>query len=139
MSGNYSSTIDQGSNGIFTGSFTAVEEVKTLLAEYQVTLMKALKDASARETERIRQAASAEDSPWNGLANSLSVNFDPTEGQFVYGVEGDEETQRKAMDLEYGTLEQAAAPLLRSSAIQGQYDLSSTIDSSIRHELGKRY
>lgn len=139
MSGNYSSTIDQGSNGIFTGSFTAVEEVKTLLAEYQVTLMKALKDASARETQRIQQAASAEDSPWNGIASALKVDYDAEEGQFVYGVEGDEETQRKAMDLEYGTLEQAPAPLLRSSAIQGQYDLSSAIDSSVRHELGKRY
>jgi hypothetical protein len=139
MTGNYSSTLSQGSNGIFTGSFGAVDEVKTLVSEYHAVLMQAIKDAAKEETQRVRQAASDEKSPWNSIADSLNVDFDYNEGQFVYGVQGDEKTQQKAMDLEYGTLENAPAPLLRSSAIQGQYDLSLTLDSKVNNELGKRY
>lgn len=139
MIGINSSSISTGSNGVITGSFGAVDNVKVLLSEYHAVLMKAIKDASARETQRVRQAASAADSPWNGIANNLNVDFDYEEGQFSYNVTGDEEAQKKAMDLEYGTLDQAPQPLLRSSAIQGQYDLSLSIDSTINSELGKLY
>lgn len=139
MTGTYSSTLTEGSDGVFKGSFGAVEDVKVLLSEYHGVLMTALQQAAGEETDRIRQIAAESDSPWNPIADSLYVDFDYEAGQFVYGVKGDEKVQQKAVDLEYGMLEQPPAPLLRSSAIQGQYDLSSAIDAKVHNELGKRY
>lgn len=139
MTGISLSSTTVGSNGIFTGSFGAVDSAKTLIAEYHNLLIQTLNQAAEQETNRVRKAAASNESPWNKLSNNIKVDYDYENGQFVYGVKGDEQVQKKAMELEYGTLDTPPSPLLRSSAIQGQYDLSASIDQQVSNEMGKMY
>jgi hypothetical protein len=54
---------------------------------------------------------------------------------FNYSIEGDESTQSHAMTLEYGDGNNPPDPLLRTSAIGSQHDMSTDINQTLRTGL----
>lgn len=135
MTGSSSSYTSTSSSGMITGTFAAVEYAQNVLATYDKVLMDALKQAAKEETARIQKTARSEGSIWKEVADNLEVVYDHDNRQFTYTLSGDESVQRKAAGFEYGDMDQAPQPLLRSGALQGQYDLERNINDTLRTGL----
>lgn len=135
MTGSSSSYMSTSSTGIFTGSFGAVEYAEAVLQRYDEVLMQALKAAAQDEQARVRKAALQMQSGWSELSDKLLVQYDHEGRQFTYTIEGDERTQEKGMNLEYGNGHLAPEPLLRSNAIQSDYTMGASINEVLRSGL----
>ena len=132
MSGFSSTYLHDGSGAIFTGSFSVVDYAENILSQYDDALMTILKEKAQERQREIREAAATSDTGWASLANSIQVEYDHPTRNFTYTISGDEEAQRKALDLEYGNGHLAPTPLLRGTILQQQDKDTDDINSRLR-------
>lgn len=135
-----SSTIDSntGSDGIFTGSFGAVDYAEYILNTYDDVVMEALKDHAKAQQRSLRKMARASETQWRDIAKHISVKYRHNERNFVYSVKG-KKNQELAMNLEYGNGGTPPNPMLRSAAIQSQFDAEYGINNRMGNEFMKGF
>lgn len=134
------STIDSntGSNGIITGSFGAVDYAEYILNVYDDVVMSALNDHAKAQQRSLRKMARASQTKWRDIAKHIKVNYRHDERNFVYSVQG-AKNQELAMNLEYGNGGLPPVPMLRSAAIQSQFDAEYSINSRMGNEFMKGF
>lgn len=135
MSGMSLSYLPNGSGAIFTGSFSVVDYAENVLRQYDDVLMSVLKDKATERQKEIRKTAATSDTGWASLANSIEVTYDHDSRNFTYTIAGDEQEQRKALDLEYGNGHLAPTPLLRGTILQQQDKDADDINTRLRKLL----
>jgi hypothetical protein len=135
MTGSSLTHSPNSSSGIITGTFGAIEYVDNMLREYDKVLMQILHGSAAKAQTDLRKQASQSNTGWAEIADSISVEYVHDNRQFSYTITGDEATQEKAMNLEYGNGHLAPTPLLRGSILQQQDKQTEEINSSLRKTL----
>lgn len=131
-SDNYSPT---GSKGIIKGTFSVVDYAENVLRRYDDALMGILKAKAASRQSELRETARTSDTGWASIADSIEVNYNHESRNFTYTISGDEATQEKAMNLEYGNGHLAPTPLLRGTVLQQQDKDTKEIDEALKRIL----
>jgi hypothetical protein len=91
-----------------------------LIAEHAADILnEAVSKALSQEVSDVRDLASRT-SGYQGIANHISITYDPDTQTFTYGVDGDAAAQ--AADAEYGTPETAPSGLLRKRMASGELE-----------------
>lgn len=139
MSGFSSTYTPKGSGGIFNGSLSAVDYVDNLLRIYDKTLMDILHSKAKQTQNEMRESARKSGTGWAGIADSISVSYEHENRQFSYSISGDDATQEKAMNLEYGNGHLAPTPLLRGTILQQQDKDTEEINSRLRRTLMENF
>jgi hypothetical protein len=89
--------------------------------------------SKAKQTQNeMQDNARKSDTGWADIADSISVSYEHENRQFAYSISGDDATQEKAMNLEYGNGHLAPTPLLRGSILQQQDKQTEEINSKMR-------
>lgn len=135
MTGSSLTHSPNSSGGMITGTFGAVEYVDNMLREYDKVLMQILHGSAAKAQTDLRKQASQSDTGWAEIADSISVEYNHENRQFSYTITGDDATQERAMNLEYGNGHLAPTPLLRGSILQQQDKQTEEINSRLRKTL----
>ena len=135
MTGFSSTYTPKGSSGIFNGSLSVVDYVDNLLRIYDKTLMDILHAKAAQTQSDMQETASKSDTGWANIANTISVTYEHESRQFSYSISGDDATQEKAMNLEYGNGHLAPTPFLRTTILQQQDKDTSDINAQLRKTL----
>jgi hypothetical protein len=135
MTGSSSSYTSTSSKGVFTKSFGVIDYAQNILSKYDEILMQAFKDNAKAEQARVQKEANTRESGWKDISDKIKVAYDHEGRQFSYSIEGDESTQSHAMTLEYGDGTNPPDPLLRTSAIGSQHDMSTDINQTLRTGL----
>jgi len=132
MSGSSSTNSPNGSGAVITGTFSVVTYAENILSQYDKILMDILKSKATERQTEMRTNASASKTGWSEIANSIEVGYDHDSRSFTYTIAGDEATQRRAMDLEYGNGHLAPTPLLRTTILQQQDKDTDDINNALR-------
>lgn len=139
MDGSSSTTSAKGSTGIFTGTFSPVVYVEHILNEYPKALNKALKEQAERHQKALQQQATDIGGKWGELSSNIRVDYNNTTGVYNYYLEGEDNIQREAMALEYGTFSQAPTPLIRTNILEHQDGAANDISKNINMGISKGY
>lgn len=135
MTGSSSSYTSTSSKGVFTGSFGVIDYAQNILSKYDEILIKAFNETAKAEQARVQKEANTRESGWKNVSDKIRVAYDHEGRQFSYSIDGDESTQSHAMTLEYGDGNNPPDPLLRTSAIGSQHDMSTDINQTLRTGL----
>lgn len=135
MTGSSKTHSSTGSKGIFNGTFSAVEYAENILSRYDDALMSILNQKAESRQAELRETARTSDTGWASIANSIEVKYDHESRNFTYTINGDEATQEKAMNLEYGNGHLAPTPLLRGTVLQQQDKDTKEIDTALQRLL----
>jgi len=129
MTGSNSTPAHSGSSGIIKGSFGVVEYVSNLLKTYDEVVTDALTTFATEEQNALRTSALESKSGWRDIANNINVAYDHASRNIAYTISGGEDTQNKAMNLEYGNGALPPTPLLRNHVLKGQYESEMKINN----------
>lgn len=132
-----STSASKGSNGIITGTFGPVAQVEYLLKNYHKLLNEAFKEQAKLQQEELQKKARETGAGWESVADKIRVKYDSTSGTYTYYLVGGKKVQAKAMELEYGTPEQAPTPLFRTTVLERQNDMGNNIVNSINSSMNK--
>ena len=135
MTGFSSTYTPKSSGGIFNGSLSAIDYVDNLLRIYDKVLMDILHEKAAQTQSELQETARNSNTGWVNIADSISVTYEHENRQFSYTINGDNATQEKAMNLEYGNGHLAPTPLLRGTVLQQQDKDTQEINSKLRKTL----
>lgn len=135
MTGSSSTYSHYGSGAIFTKAFSAVNYVDNLLRVYDDVLMDILHERARQTQEEMREEARKSNTGWADVADFISVSYNHDERNFSYTIEGDEATQERAMNLEYGNGHLAPTPFLRGTVLQQQDKVTEDINTRLRKVL----
>lgn len=135
MTGFSSTYSPKGSGAIISGSFGVVNYVEDILRVYDDVLMDILKSTAEEAQVSMREQARTSDTGWADIADAISVEYNHDNRQFSYTIVGDETTQGRAMDLEYGNGHLAPTPFLRGTILQQQDKQTDAINSRLRQTL----
>lgn len=135
MTGISSTYSPKGSGGIINGSLAVVDYVDNLLRVYDAVLMDILHSQAAQTQSQMREDARKSDTGWADIADAISVEYDHDNRQFSYTIEGDDATQERAMNLEYGNGHLAPTPFLRGTILQQQDKVTADVNSRLRKTL----
>lgn len=135
MTGFSSTYSPKGSDGIINGSFGVVDYVENLLNVYDKVLMEILHSTAEEAQTSMQEQARTSSTGWAEIADSISVKYNHENRQFSYTIVGDEETQERAMNLEYGNGHLAPTPFLRGTILQQQDKQTDSINSRLRKTL----
>ena len=135
MTGSSSTYASYGSGAVFTKAFSAVLYVDNLLRVYDKVLMDILHQQAKQTQDELQEAARNSSTGWVDVADAISVTYDHENRQFSYTIAGDDATQERAMNLEYGNGHLAPTPLLRGTVLQQQDKVSDDINTKLRRTL----
>lgn len=135
MTGFSSTYTPKSSGGIFNGSLSAIDYVDNLLRIYDKVLMDILHEKAAQTQSALQETARNSNTGWVNIADAISVTYEHENRQFSYTINGDDATQEKAMNLEYGNGHLAPTPLLRGTVLQQQDKDTQEINSRLRKTL----
>lgn len=111
-----------------------------LAKEYPKALADAIDSAVREETLALQEAARQSNNGWVGMVGKLGVSYNENEGMVQYGIPNDDESSRKATDLEYGVPgSNAPQPLLRSFVKSREKDFSGNIATKVAKTLNGKY
>lgn len=135
MTGFSSTHTPKSSGAIINGSFGVVDYVENLLSVYDKVLMDILHSTAEQAQTSMQEQARTSDTGWAEIADSISVEYNHDNRQFSYTIVGDEATQERAMNLEYGNGHLAPTPFLRGHILQQQDKQTDSINSRLRKTL----
>lgn len=135
MTGFSSTHTPKSSGAIINGSFGVVDYVENILSVYDKVLMDILHSTAEQAQTSMQEQARTSDTGWAEIADSISVEYNHDNRQFSYTIVGDEATQERAMNLEYGNGHLAPTPFLRGTILQQQDKQTDSINSRLRKTL----